>query len=743
MQKNWHSILAMIVVALLLVPVISAPALAEEGSSSPKVQTLAMPEITLEKAILIVKNNFDVPSVYTDFNSTYNTYDDRQAWSLRWNGLMGNSGEFSAEVNAITGDILSMNYWKTDEQSSKNGVVPAITKASAQEISDKLLTRLLGERAGQLRQIPNDQVVVPINNYGSANYSFQYQRLINDIPFLSNGVNVQVSSTDGHITSYNLNWSEVIAPELKGLVDTSQAQQAFATSSFFSLRYWVPASYRLLAVGQKQEAKLIYQLTGQNGGAIDAFTGEPLKLDEGDWLATDLLGNGSMGYAKTERAGSISKEIQVLTPQEQQEVERTAKLLKQDEAIAAVQRWIGISDNLTLRSANLSTDWRSTDKRIWNFDWNDTGTEKSGGEGKPQNLNARVSAITGELLGFNSSYQQTGKTEVTLDRAAMQKLAEEFLKRVQSERFSQVALDTERNLTGKMGTEPWNRQYFSYHRVANGVDFPDNGMTVNVDPLAGIVTGYELNWSESDLPSVSGILTKDKGVELFLKARPLTLAYVRIYSNGVLGNLRLVYIPVDQDRSMPLSNILDAKSGELLDYLGLPLEKGPKPYIFSDLTGVTGAQEIAALGLAGLFGDYEYSFKPQEKIGIASLIRAMYLSKFGLGENSSLTESEVMTKAREQGWVKEDLQPGDPVNRELLAKVLLRYIQLNKLAELKDIYHVNFQDADQINPDALGYIALASSTGILKVEGQVLAPHEAVSRAEAAVAFFRALGWRN
>ncbi len=742
MQKKGSSIIAMIVVTLLLIPMITAP-VAGEDKSSPAVQTIAMPTITLEKAITIAKSNFDVPSEYTDFNSTYNTYDTRQAWSLRWNGSTGNSGGFSVEVNAINGEILSMNSWKNDGGASNSGVLPVITKAVAQEISAKLLTRLLGERAGQLRLVPSDQAVVPINNYGSANYSLQYQRLINDLPFLGNGVNIQVSSTDGNVISYNLNWSEVKAPEAKGLIEPSVAQEAFAKSPLFKLRYWVPAAYRPLTAGQKQEAKLVYQLTGQNGGAIDAFTGEPLKLDVGDWLATDSYGRDGMGSAKNEMAGSSSNGTQVLTPQEQLEVERTARLLKQDEAIAAVRRWIGISDNLTLRSANLNTDWRNTDKHIWNFDWNYLNTEFEKSTGKPQYLSARISATTGELLGYNISYQQTGKTEVTLDPDEVQKLGEEFLKKVQSQRFSQVALDPETNLSGKILPEPWNIRYFSYHRVVNGVDFLDNGMTVTVDPVAGIVTGYELNWSESNLPSVSGILSKDKSAELFLNARPLNLVYVRIHSNGVPGNLRLVYLPVDHDRGMPLSNTIDAKSGDLLDYEGQPLVKGPKPYSFTDLTGVNGAEEIAALGQAGLFGDFGNSFKPQDKMGIASLLRAMYYSRFGLSGNTSITEAELMIKAKEQGWVKENLQPGDPVNREFLAKVLLRYIQLNKLAELKDIYQVSFQDAAQINPEALGYIALASSTGILKVEGPTLAPLDSVSRAEAAVALFRALSWRN
>ncbi|KJR45675.1 hypothetical protein UF75_3932 [Desulfosporosinus sp. I2] len=740
MKNILSSILAVIVVAFLLVPTISAPlAFAGESSLSPAVGSLAMPEVTLEKAIEIVKTNFDVPSEYTDFSSTYNTYDDRKVWALRWNGSAERPGEFGAEVSAINGDILSMNYWKNEEQPGNSQSVATITKSSAQEISDNLLTRLLGKRSEELSLIPSEQEIMPLTN-GPFNYSLQYQRLINGIPFLSNGVNVQVSGNDGHITSYNLNWNEVKAPEVKGVINIDQAQQAFATAPFFKLEYWIPSSYRPLIVGQKQEAKLVYELKGENGGAIDAFTGAPLQLKQGEWLATDSFGNGGMGSAKLER-GSISNGSQVLTPQEQQEVERNAKLLKRDEAIAAVKSWIEIPDNLTLRSANLSKDWRSADKRIWSFDWNNIVPGKE--EGAPQYLSARVSATTGELLGFDISYQQTGKTEVKLDRAAAQSLAEEFLKKVQGDRFSQVVLDPDNNSMGKMSPEQGSIQSFSYHRVANGVDFPDNGMFVNVDSVTGKITSYQLNWFELDLPSVTGILSKDKAVESFLKVRPLTLTYVRIYSNGVPGDLRLVYLPTAQDRSIPSSNTLDAKSGELLDYQGQAIEKGPKPYSFTDLAEVNGAPEITVLGQAGLFGDYGNSFKPLEKMSVGSLLRAMYLSRFGLWGNTGLTDLEVISKAKELGWLKEDLKPGDLVNRELLAKVLLRYIQLNKLAELKDIYQVGFQDSDQISSDALGYVAIASSTGIIKVEGQVLAPRETVNRAEAATALFRALGWRN
>ncbi|MCB8817074.1 YcdB/YcdC domain-containing protein [Desulfosporosinus shakirovi] len=738
MKKTWRSFLAVCVVTVLLVPAVAPMALAREATTA-AVGALAKSQINLEKAIQIVKTNFEVPSDYTDFSSSYNTYDDRQVWALRWSGTAERAGEFAAEVNAVNGDIVSMNYWNNDE-SGNSSMIPAISKEDAQDCGYKLLNRLLGQRAGELKLVPNDQEILPLG-YGPLNYSNQYQRLVNGVPFLGNGANVQVSSADGQITSYNLTWNEVTAPAVEGVINMEQAQQAFVKAPYFKLQYWVSSPYRILAAGEKQDAKLVYQLTGQNGGAIDAFTGLPLELKPGEWLSADTSGMGGMGA----KAGSAPRDSngQVLTPQERQEVERAGNLLKQEEAIEAVKRWIEIPETLTLRSANLSKEWRNADQRIWSFDWHDTdsGEKKAG---TPQYISARVNAKTGELFGFGLSNFQTGNTDVKLDRAAAQKLAEEFLNRIQPERFKEVALDQEENqLFSKIAPEPGNNQAFNFQRVVNDVSFPANGMTVNVDPVSGMITNFELNWGDYNLPGVSGVLSKEKAGDAFLRKRPLTLSYVRIYSNGIPGDLRLVYLPVAQDRSVAASNIIDAKTGELLDYQGQPIEKGPKPFNFTDLDGVSGAAEITVLGRAGLFGDYGNSFKPSEAMSLESLLRAMYLSRYGIWGNVNLTDKEILTKAKDLGWLKEDLKAGDSVNRELLAKLMLRSIQLNRIAELKDIYKVDFQDADQISSDALGYVAITTSSGILKVDGQAFAPGQTVSRAEAATALFRTLGWRN
>jgi len=208
------------------------------------------------------------------------------------------------------------------------------------------------------------------------------------------------------------------------------------------------------------------------------------------------------------------------------------------------------------------------------------------------------------------------------------------------------------------------------------------------------------------------------------------------------GDVRLVYIPYNLDTSRPTSNIMDAKSGDLLDYQGKPLQEGPRPYVFSDIYGTDGAEEIAALGKAGLFGDFGDSFKPAEGITAASLLRALYLNSFGLHGNTNLTDEEILNKVISAGnWVKEDIEASEPVSRELLAKIMLRYVNLHKLAELPDIFRVDYEDAEDISADAVGYVALAKGTGIVRTEGKTFSPAEGVSRAEAALTFYRALIW--
>jgi len=175
---------------------------------------------------------------------------------------------------------------------------------------------------------------------------------------------------------------------------------------------------------------------------------------------------------------------------------------------------IDIPSDLVLRNSNLMPDWQNPSEQVWNLDWNSDSAYMGGN----QNLNARVNARTGDFIGFNmSNATNPGDKSNALTREGAQTLAEDFLKKVQPERFKLVKMDSENFYGAKM---PANVQTFSYIRLVNGLPVARNGMDITVDTVAKQVINYNLNWSDVEFPSPSDVLPLSQATEKLLKARP-------------------------------------------------------------------------------------------------------------------------------------------------------------------------------------------------------------------------------
>lgn len=754
-KKKW--IIVMMALLLFIQPfsvniVWAADSVSPSGSEPGKQnQIAAIPVISLEQAIKIAKNNFSVPEKFTDFYSSYDSNNDQQSWTLRWTDQQGIAGEFSVRVDAVSGDIINMNLWDYQESGKNNVFTSKITQEEAQNIADDFVKKLLGDRMAQLQLMPEDQQVRPLGNYEPVSYTVRYQRVLNQVRFYGNEVTVQIAGNDGHIISYSQNWSRINVPEPQNIITAEQAQQAFQESNCLKLQYGMFTPIRPLKFGAQGEAKLIY-LMDNSRGVIDAYTGKLLEIGKGERIDS-ALEPGGMGNGKVADGSSPSTQI---TPEEQKEIELNAHLLSREEAIEVVRNLVGIPENLSLRSASLSKDWLNVENSIWSFDWYDATAEKTTEKAlagptddrtdtavnKPQFMYARVDAVTGELLNFRTgeSFFENGEPKIT--HAEAQKLAEDFIKKASPERFKSMVLKGENGRDGKQPFEQSSIDSFSYQRIANGVAFPGNGINVNVNLCTGSLFSYDLTWSNVILPDTKGVLSQADATGKYLTVFPLTLSYVRIYTNGQPGEVRLVYLPLAKENRLNAYNALDAKTGELLDNQGQPLSQTLKPIRFTDIEGVEGASEIAVLGQAGLFGEFGNEFRPEQKVTAATVLRAMYLNRYGINNSTKLTDAEIMAKAKELGWIKEEADSNESIDRELLAKMLLRYISMDKFAEMEGIFAVDYQDADSISQDARGYVAIAVKADILKAERNRVYPHRAVSRAEAAVALYKAEQFR-
>lgn len=700
-------------------------------------QATEKPSVTLEQAIRIVKDNFPVPAEYKEFSSGFSSYHDYQVWSLDWKTVEEPGGSFHAAVDAVTGEILSMSTWKPDYRPEPVPQKPAVSVAQARQTAVELLNRLAASRLGELQLVPNDSQPIPLSSYGGVVYSFRWQRMVNGIPFPDNGVTIGVSGDDGKVNSYFLNWHKGDLPAAAGVIGGEQAQQVFKDKKMLELQYFLTPIYGPLSTPEKQRVMLVYRLNHPSQGVIDAFSGEPIELDE-------LFGGSGEGDSAVlpEMAGknlSTPADYKPLTPEEQREVEKTAKVISQEQAIAEVKRWVTVPSSLALSNVQMVTDWQSPEIRFWSLYWSDEKAKP----GQLSSLSAQVNAFTGELLSFYCYYQDQGSPQTgSIDREAARKLAEDLLRRLQPQRFKEVELD--QNFRSwpvpflEKGQNPPSQQ-FSYRRLVNGVPFPANGITVTVDTVNRRITSYHLNWKDYQFPSPEGIITWDLANANFLQEQPLTLLYSQIYESGGKNETRLVYRPHPAS-GQPSSQLIDAKTGEQLDWQGRPLSQQPRARQFSDISGSFAETEISFLGQAGLFGEYGEVFRPEEKISAASMLRAMLMIKQGVWENSELTDEEIMRRARQMGWLKEDLQPDHSISRETAAKLLIRLLNLERAARVEGIYKLPYRDAPSISRDAVGHVALAWGLGIMKgSKDQLFHPDLPLSRAEAAVALVRTL----
>ncbi|EGW37702.1 YcdB/YcdC domain-containing protein [Desulfosporosinus sp. OT] len=674
--------------------------------------------ITTDQAVQLVKDNFTIPTKYTRLSTGYNDYNNRATYSLNWNSVDQPSGSFNAQVDATTGEIINISQWEGPFQSAFR--LPVLSEGEAEKISTALVTKLVSKHQTEIQLVKDEQQGFVLDNAQPFTYNFHWIRLVNGIPFPGNGLNVGVSGDDGSIRNYNLNWTEdLVFPEAKNVILPEKALQVFMGAPMLELQYYIPQMMDPQSQAP-QRALLVYQLSNKYcGGAIDALSGKPVTLDAQEGAYQTMVAASTVSTGIPTEA--MSPEI--TTPGHNTS---EATQISRDEAVEIVKKMVNIPSDLVLRGSNLNPDWQNPNEQVWNLDWNNQPSDM----GEFSFINARVNAETGDFVGFGmSSPANSGDKSNPLSRASAQKLAEGFLQRVQPDRFKLAKLDTE-NFSGGETSE--NIQNFHYVRLVNGLPVSRNGMDLTVDAVTKHVINFNLNWSDLNFSSPLNVLSLNQATEQFLHIRPLVLNYSQIFHQNGQQEVRLVYQP-NTDSNMYISGMLDAQTGEPVDWYGKSLSQWAIPHHYTDIQGNFAEKEISIMGLAGAFGEYGDTFHPNEKLTVGSLLRAMLIAG-GDGRDRDLSDEDILKIAKDRNWLQEDLKLGSYINRASLSKFMIRLINMEASAQIKGIYNVPFVDAKTIKSDSLGYIALAWGLGILSIEGDYVQPDKTVTRAEAAYA---------
>ncbi|MGE5454451.1 MAG: YcdB/YcdC domain-containing protein, partial [Methylocystaceae bacterium] len=656
MMKTRLKLTALLVISLLAVSLLPSSVYAANVSST-----------SLAQAIQKVKQNFVIPAGCTEFTSNYSDADNHQVLSLSWNTPQssGNGGYFNAQVDVATGEIIGMNQWKPTPP-GQTTQIPRLSVAAAGDLGNKMLTRLLPSRVKSLRPLANNQLM-SLSGYSSPSCSLRWQRYVGNIPVTSDIANMDIDLVTGQINSFNLNWTALDLPLADKAITAEQAMAAFKAAGVLELSYQVPIFYGPLTTTEKGKTPfLVYQVSHPSSGMIDALTGKPLALEPGHYVA-EVGGYGGLG-GMDKMNSAKAQEASQLTPQEQSEVDNTAKLMAQEEAEALVKKLVmsQFGTDFTLRYINLEKDWRNPNEKAWSLNW--VGKQQPSGEMGPS-LYARINAVTGELISFSYDPMRGNNSEDKLTREQAQKVGEDFIKQVAPTRVNEVRLSP-LPTPYRYPASPYN---FRYQRMVGDIVCPGNGIELNIDPLSGKVTFFSLDWNSAVFPPATSVMGLDQAYSQFTKLAPLTLTYAPEWGPQGLVALRLIYRPLPQT-DFPDVVIIDATRGIRLDSQGKPLVSPPHAFAFTDIKGAYGEKEISILGQAGLMGEYSTAFKPGEAVHLVNLLRAMQGCRNGVYAINGQSDVEIMKQARDSGLLKENLAATTVVTRELFSRLLTRYL---------------------------------------------------------------------
>lgn len=707
------------VIVMLLCSLLPSQVLGAASAKNVELNTSA--NITLEKAIQNVKQNFTIPSKLTEFTSSFSNYGEHQRWSLSWSSQNDEDGNFEAEVNAVSGEIVSMHRWsRTDNSSSKT---PSLSVKEAQKIGHDLLANLLPDKINNLA-LQNDSALIPIGTYQSPRYTMTWQRTYQGVNVAMDYAQMEIDMQTGEVSNYYLNWTNKTFPSAASVISSDKAYQVFAAQEILKLQYKMP-----MIRGQQAKPQLIYGIKHPSNGLIDALTGQPLI--NGD----SYFPIGNAGWSSKESSMlSLADQTSVeLSPEEQKEINSSTQYISQAKAIELAKKWLPSIDNLQLESAALEKDWQNPDTRCWRLNWNSNPANES----KHSYVWVQLDAATGELLAFNLNLPSENELNNAdlIDQKTAQSLAENFIKTIQPQRWSEIKLNeqtTSRIRPLDINEPTWS---FEYLRMVNGVICPDNGIEVSIDAGSKQVSSYRLNWNKIKFPSAKEVIAINQANDLFLKNAPLTLNYTMITSAKGNEELKLVYLPQAKNGFY----MIDALSGTALNEEGQAITNNPQPYVYNDIKGHFGEKEINLLGQAGILGEYNTSFHPDEDIKLIALLRAMLSAKNGVYSIQGINDEEVFKRCINLNWIDKDYQLNSSVSRELLAQLMIRFLNIDYLSQVQGIYQLPYSDTAGMSPELKAYAALCWGLNIIKADGKTFNSQHTISRAEAATALVHTL----
>lgn len=187
-------------------------------------------------------------------------YDEssRYIWNLELSQT-DSQQSISGTVDAQTGQLLSFYQY--------TGELEKLEQPQSKQQADEAVAAFLQQQAAA--ELGSSKLIPQQDDRGQINqYSYTYQRQVNGISFMDNGITVVYDASAGQITTYQLSWNKSAEfPAITAAKAPQEMVPLIAEQADFALQYqrW-GEGYRL-----------IYDFCDQSAMQFDPFTGQRLN----------------------------------------------------------------------------------------------------------------------------------------------------------------------------------------------------------------------------------------------------------------------------------------------------------------------------------------------------------------------------------------------------------------------------------------------------------------------------------
>ncbi|WP_099187738.1 S-layer homology domain-containing protein [Tepidibacter mesophilus] len=300
---------------------------------------------------------------------------------------------------------------------------------------------------------------------------------------------------------------------------------------------------------------------------------------------------------------------------------------------------------------------------------------------------------------------------------------------------------------------------YKFYRLVNGIKYEDNGISVNINVKTGEINSIEYNWNEDiDFSSNGRIIDKDKAKDIYFDNHNIKLKYERIRYDkkiGSKGNVTLLY-DLEPLKGKYDFYSLDAISGKFIDYDGNEMIK-EENNCKDKIEGHWAEKELSILNDSGIINlnKFEDNKEIIKMDAVKMLVNSRGYYPNYSDENIELKFKDIPKDSKDYYYIQlaveynlienkeENFNPNDKVTREEMAKMIVKLIDKDKMANMKGIYSLGFKDEQNIGGNYTGYVATCKGLGIISGNDGNFRPKDNATMIEMAISIYKALSNTN